>query len=648
MSHKKTIQIFIALALTLILPFSFGGSLFAEDAPSHYTSLSCATAIPGSLAMNVGYSRNITVTPTPLSITGGDTIVFESEDPSVATVEADSTGLVGSVTGVSSGSTNIDVYAVVNGVKQTSEALSKKNPVRVTNHLNSITVNPGSASLQVGDGARDTVQLTYAYSPNPTDSDTTVTWSSSDTAIAAVDADGLVTAVSEGSATITAKSNYSEYIFGTCSIQVQSNPIIGITVSPAATPVEVTGTVQLSSTLILKDPNFETTDDQTVNWTSSDDTIATVDSNGLVTTHSTGQVEIIAASKARPSVAASSLINVTRDLKKISIKPSTTIHKGNTEQLAVTYDPEDTTVDKSITWSSLNSAVASVDENGKVTAVGIGTTTITAASNSKPEIKASHVVTVDNPIQSIDFGMNPDKDTIDLGKSARMMAVLTPADTSDTSYIWSISGPASIDENGIVTLSSSAKGGDVINITITSDADPKITVTKKLTVVERPLAESERDIVDSDGGSVAGATIVFDSAAPRTFSLKTDTTDDVTVTWISSDSNIASVDRNGTVTPLANGTVTITATITDTKGNSYTQSFYADIQAFKTTSAGGVSNTISSARNASSNTSAATVKTASTSTGDQTNVLPTLLAIIVSMTIFTTALAYRKKQITDM
>ena len=129
-----------------------------------------------------------------------------------------------------------------------------------------------------------------------------------------------------------------------------------------------------------------------------------------------------------------------------------------------------------------------------------------------------------------DLNMNPDKDTIDLGKSARMMAVLTPADTSDTSYIWSISGPASIDENGIVTLSSSAKGGDVINITITSDADPKITVTKKLTVVERPFAESERDIVDSDGGSVAGATIVFDSAAPRTFSLKTDTTDDVTVT----------------------------------------------------------------------------------------------------------------------
>lgn len=144
--------------------------------------------------------------------------------------------------------------------------------------------------------------------------------------------------------------------------------------------------------MTIKPDNYPNKD---VTWSSSNDATATVDGNGLVTTHEVGTVTITATLKSDPAISSSVTIVVNPiKVSKITVNGygKDYLVKGNTVTLTTTVEPSDA-ANKSIVWSSSNEEVATVDQNGKVTAVGQGTVSI-KAMNDDSGVYGEQVITV--------------------------------------------------------------------------------------------------------------------------------------------------------------------------------------------------------------------------------------------------------------
>ena len=145
-------------------------------------------------------------------------------------------------------------------------------------------------------------------------------------------------------------------------------------------------------TLTIKPDNYPNKD---VTWSSSNEATATVDGNGLVTTHEVGTVTITATLKSDPTISSSVTIVVNPiKVSKITVNGygKDYLVKGDTVTLTTTVEPSDA-ANKSIVWSSSNEGVATVDQNGKVTAVGQGTVSI-KAMNDDSGVYGEQVITV--------------------------------------------------------------------------------------------------------------------------------------------------------------------------------------------------------------------------------------------------------------
>ena len=149
-----------------------------------------------------------------------------------------------------------------------------------------------------------------------------------------------------------------------------------------------------SETLTATITPSNATGDKTVKWSSSNEAVATVDSNGKVTAKKAGTAVITATSSNGKTAGCT----VTVKQKEIAItgislnKSTTSLTEGESETLTATITPSNATGDKTVKWSSSNEAVATVDSNGKVTAKKAGTAVITATSSNGKS--ASCTVTV--------------------------------------------------------------------------------------------------------------------------------------------------------------------------------------------------------------------------------------------------------------
>ncbi|PYP23069.1 MAG: hypothetical protein DMD55_18205 [Gemmatimonadetes bacterium] len=248
---------------------------------------------PASASVQVGQTVQLAATPrdangNPLS---GRAVSWASSNTAVATVSGS-----GLVTGVTAGSATIT--ATSEGQGGTATITVSTVPVA------SVTVSPATASVQAG----QTVQL--AATPkdangNPL-SGRTVTWASSNSAVATVGGSGLVTGVTAGSATITATSEGKS---GTSAITVTAPapaPVASVTVTPAPASVPTGQTVQLTAT--LKDANGNTLTGRTVAWASNNTAVATVTGSGMVSGVTAGTASIAATSE---TVTGTSALTVT-------------------------------------------------------------------------------------------------------------------------------------------------------------------------------------------------------------------------------------------------------------------------------------------------------------------------------------------------
>ena len=277
--------------------------------------------------------------------------------------------------------------------------------VKITNIAvpDAVTVEKGEAVvLPVAFGTDDTPAVTPETAATGESAETdeklakaasklTVEWTSSDESVATFDATGIVVAVSAGEADITASVTNSEM-----------SAVCKVTVKVAAKDITVPDNLDVK----LNDGN-ETTVEATVSpadatdvkasYASTDEAVATVDKDGRVQVLQPGECDIITTLMQDGEKVTEKTTHVKAFYEVESITLDSNEGKltvGNSHTIKATVAPEEVAAETTIEWSSSNEKVATVDSNGKVTAVSSGNATITATAG---EESANYEVTVEQP-----------------------------------------------------------------------------------------------------------------------------------------------------------------------------------------------------------------------------------------------------------
>ena len=299
-------------------------------------------------------------------------IEWKSSDESVATVSQ--TGLV---TALKEGSSAITVITNDGGFKATCDVTVNKKVIAVT------SVVLGNTELTLVEGEEE--KLAVAVTPeNATDK--SVVWESGNESVATVSQEGLVTAVGEGKATITVKTNDGGFS-ASCEVTVKKKVIAvtGVKLSAASMTLREGDKGTLTATV---EPANAT--NKNVEWWTSDlDVVSVTSTSG----GSNGYVEARGAGKATVTVKTedgefSASCEITVEKKEVPVtgialeQSSLLLPVGNTYTLRAHVQPSNAT-DQDIQWGSSNGGVATVDQTGKVTAVAAGTADIIATLAGK-------------------------------------------------------------------------------------------------------------------------------------------------------------------------------------------------------------------------------------------------------------------------
>ena len=319
------------------------------------------------MTLTEGKSETLAATVTPENAEN-KSITWSSNNEAVATVDVN-----GTVTAKSAGTAVITATST-NGKSAGCTVTVEKKQIPVTE------VRLSESTVGIVEGS--TYKLTATVLPENTTDSKSVSWSSSNSEVATVDANGTVTAKRAGTAVITATSTNGKTAGCTVTVSKKEIPITEISLDKSSATLTEGETTTLVATVLPEN----TTYGKSVKWSSSNVAVATVDLMGKVTAKSAGTAIITATSENGKT--ASCTITVNKKDTNITItevrlnKSTETLTEGDTTTLTATVLPENTTYGKSVKWSSSNVAVATVDIMGKVTAKSAGTAIITATSEN--------------------------------------------------------------------------------------------------------------------------------------------------------------------------------------------------------------------------------------------------------------------------
>jgi trimeric autotransporter adhesin len=470
--------------------------------------------------------------------------------------------------------------------------------------LTTVTIIPGSQTLStVGETSQFLAIGTYNEAPTSANLTNLVTWQSSDTTVAQVSSTGLVTGEGVGTATISALATGPDgsVIAGsgtvTVSNPVSSRALIALNVSPGSQTLTTAGEqAQFIAIGTYNSAPLSADLTDSVTWQSSDTSIATVNSSGVVTAVGAGTATITALGTGSSGsvVTAAGAVTVlaeaptTRILTSLTVIPSsqTLTGVGQTASfLAIgTYSaaPLTANLTSSVSWQTSTSTIATVNSSGVVTAAGGGTATITAVATASDGsiITATGTVSVTTSTtvrQLTGLVISPGAQTLTaLGQTASLQAYGS-YNTSPTSANLTTTSQWTSSDTAVATVGASTgvvtavgEGSTTINVQATgpdgSVLNATATVTVTVATTSRILTSLSvipgTQTVNAIGETVQYLAIGTYSAAPLTEDLTSQ------VTWVSSDTTIASVADNGVATGQGAGTATISAVGTASDGSS--------------------------------------------------------------------------------
>ena len=468
-----------------------------------------------SISINVGETKQITAEVKPDNATDKTVVWSIAEGNEYATV--DSTGLV---SGVKAGSAILTA---------TSNNITKICSISVTNPVHDIlpeSINIDSSAEIVKGSSK---QLIATILPeNATDK--SVTWS----VIAgankvSVDQNGLVSANEVGSAVVEAKTING--LASTCNISVTTDVVLPteITLNLTSFSMKDNETKQLTATVLPTDAT-----DKSVTWSvTSGSDVVSVDANGLVSAIKAGSAVVEA--KTSNGLIASCNVTITPSIilpTNISLnETSTGIIVGSSKQLTATVLPADAT-DKSVTWSvTSGSGVVSVDSNGLVTALKVGSAVVEAKTSN--EIKATcNISVVAKEILPTEVTLNATSVSMKDNETKQLIATVLPENATDKSVTWSvISGEdnVSVDSNGVVTAIK--VGESVVQVKTSNNKIAKCNIT----VFSSAILPTSISLNETSFGLITGtqkqliATVLPENATDISVSYKVTNGDAVTV-----------------------------------------------------------------------------------------------------------------------
>lgn len=320
-----------------------------------------------------------------------------------------------------------------------------------------------------------------------------------------------------------------------------------VTVSPSATSVNTGASVTLSASVEMTDGSAY---NGSVSWSADGGSLNTSASPVTLTSNEAKTITVTATADGVSGTASVTFSKADVKVTKVTLdKSALTMKVGENVGLAATVEPSDAT-NKSIAWSSDNSAVAAVDSSGKVTAVAAGTANITA--KSADGASAACKVTVNSAeVKVTKVTLDQTEITLKKGENKTLKATVEPSNATNKSITWSSSDTkiAAVDSTGKVT----AVAAGTATITAKSADGPSATCKITVSVVAVGVT------LEDPGTITAG----------EEKQLKWTTTGDVDTSKTkvtSSDTKVATVDDKGKVKALAKGSVTITVTVTDKAG----------------------------------------------------------------------------------
>jgi len=429
----------------------------------------------------------------------------------------------------------------------------KKNPVV---SVTGVTLNLPSYTLELGGTL--TVQLTPTVVPeNASNKD--VTWNSSNSEIVGVSTTGLVTAKAQGTATITVTT-----------VDGSKTAHCDITVLPAGDPIVAVESVKITQNGTIRialgsDPqpvsatiSPQNAGNRNVTWTSDDEDVAIV----IAATEGSGlnaQIEAVGVGTATITV-------TTEDGKKTdfievevydpsihveSIELNEEEYELNLEetlQLIVIFTPEEST-NKKVTWTSDDEDVATVDQNGLVTAVGFGEARITATTEDGGKTAFCDISVPEISLDNVEFAAS--EIDLSVGETKTLTLIFTPNNATNKKVTWDY-------DEDIVTINTET--GEITGvavgsttITVTSD-DGGHEATCQIEVKAVPVigVELNKTSTTIAAGNSEILTVTFQPANAT----------DKGVTWTSSNEGVATV-AGGVVTAVGGGTTVISVKTDD-------------------------------------------------------------------------------------
>lgn len=438
---------------------------------------------------------------------------WTTSDKDVCTVDND-----GKVTAVGSGTCNIVVTNVDTGI-------SDYCVVTVTQPVTGITLNSDYQSMWVGSK--------YAIIPNvqPVDADNKkVTYQSSDTSVATVDADGVVTAVKGGTCVIIVTTDELQ-LKASVTIDVKEY-VSSIKLSENNKYLNIGATGTLTATV-----GSDTATNKAIVWSSSNSGVCAVVDGTLYGMYP-GVAVITATAADGSGVSDTCIVNVVNPVTSVSIEPEEVrILVGDYYKLKANVAPADATVQE-LRWESSDESIATVDSDGEVLGIAVGKCRITAYSTDGNEVKGSCSVYVSPVVKISSLKINSSEITMLVGKTRKLSSYVTPTNTTESVNWYSTdTSIVAVDSEGTITT----VGPGIADVVVYGGTTNVSTACK---VHALALSKTSINLGQYD---------IFDLAV--------DGSDGFQVAWRTSNPRVATVDNTGHVVARMRGTTTITATV---------------------------------------------------------------------------------------
>jgi len=509
----------LAFLMVAIMAFSATVVAYAEEKA---TSLKLNAA---TINWIVGKSGSFKATVTPSG--ASETFKWTSSKPAVATVSSE-----GKLTAKSIGT------AIITCSTTDGSNLKATCKVTVGKAVTSLKLNKDTINWTVGKSG------SFKATVSPSDAiNKSLSWSSSDPDVATITQSGKLTAVSEGVAIITCKTKDGSELEDTCKVTV-GKEVASVKLNAGTIKWPVGKTGYFKATVSPSDAINDS-----LLWSSSNSKVAAITQSGKLTAVSVGTAVITCKAKDGSGKYATCKVTVGKAVAAVKLNTSTinwTV--GKTGSFKATVSPSNA-VNKSLLWTSSDPDVATITQNGKLTAVSEGTAIITCKAKDGSGKYATCKVTVGKEITSVKLNASTIRWSI--GKTGYFKATISPSDAVNKSLLWTSSNPrvATVTQSGKLTA---VAAGTTIITCKAKDGSGEYDTCK---VIVLPRAKTLK---------LNAATIKWTEGRSGTFKPAiTPSNASTDLLWTSSNPKVATITQDGKLTAIKAGTATITCKTKD-------------------------------------------------------------------------------------